>query len=131
MSVTAQDGMGLDKEAPSKEDSTHAEALARETIISRASHVRSLLTGSLDLLSSHQNSLRYVEGHDLLSRLNMWAGHTGVFAEFHISLDYRLRDIPDLKELILAHLRTMRLRLEQRKADSWSRGWTCSMLHFT
>ena len=41
---------------------------------------------------------------DQLGRFNIWAGNIGVFANTYTSLDYRVRDIPQIKDLIVQQL---------------------------
>ena len=53
--------------------------------------------GGVDRRESRQASVE-----DQLARFNIWAGNIGVFAEGHASLDYRVRDNDDLRDLILS-----------------------------
>ena len=41
---------------------------------------------------------------DQLGRFSIWAGNIGVFAQATASLDYRVRDIPQIKDLIVQQL---------------------------
>lgn len=51
---------------------------------------------------------------DELGRFRLWASNIGVFAQVHASLDFRLRELPDVIELFLTQLHNIRDRLDQR-----------------
>lgn len=51
--------------------------------------------------------------HDELVRFKLWESNIGVFAHVHASLDFRLRDVPDVAELFLRQLDTIEQRLQQ------------------
>lgn len=88
---------------PSGPDST--ETLARSTIAASAEAWRELLTQSSDLLHGYRDGgTRWARLRDVSGRFNLWASNMGVFAAVHASLDYRLRDLADAKELILEQL---------------------------
>jgi hypothetical protein len=53
--------------------------------------------------------------HNELMRFKLWASNIGVFADVHASLDFRLREAPDIAELFLRQLDTIEERLEQGK----------------
>lgn len=50
---------------------------------------------------------------DEFVRLKLWASNISIFADVHSSLDFRLREIPDVAELFLRQLDTIEIRLEQ------------------
>lgn len=52
---------------------------------------------------------------DEFVRFKLWESNIGVFAEVHASLDFRLREIPDIAELFLRQLDTIENRLVQGK----------------
>jgi hypothetical protein len=49
---------------------------------------------------------------DQLARFNIWAANLGVFAEAHASLDYRLRDSPKVKALMMQQLQALQRKLQ-------------------
>lgn len=49
---------------------------------------------------------------DEFSRFQLWASNIGVFAAVHASLDFRVRGLPDVKELYLRQLDTIECRLK-------------------
>jgi hypothetical protein len=92
--------------APSNPD--RAESLARSTIAARAEACHDLLIRSSDFLHVYKDGgTRWVRLRDLTGRFNIWTSNMGAFAALHASLDYRLRDLADVKELILDHLENM------------------------
>lgn len=44
------------------------------------------------------------QADDQLGRFSIWAGNIGVFATANASLDYRVRDTPQIKDLIIQQL---------------------------
>jgi hypothetical protein len=50
---------------------------------------------------------------DRLGRFQIWASNLGVFADVHASLDYRLRDVKDVRVLILQLLSSIKESLHQ------------------
>jgi hypothetical protein len=46
-------------------------------------------------------------------RFKLWAYNIGVFAEVQLSLDYRIRELPEVKDQFLDHLDTIESRLDQ------------------
>lgn len=50
---------------------------------------------------------------DEFVRFKLWESNIGVFADVHASLDFRLREIPDIAELFLRQLDTIEERLDQ------------------
>lgn len=92
--------------APSDPD--HAESLARLTITERAEVFRDRLIQSSNSLHGYKDGgTRWTRHRDLTGRFNIWASNIGAFAPLHASLDYRLRDLADVKDLILDHLENM------------------------
>jgi hypothetical protein len=59
------------------------------------------------------NEQTYGTLQDELVRFKLWASNIGVFADVHVSLDFRLRDLPDITELFLRQLDTIEERLKQ------------------
>lgn len=55
----------------------------------------------------------YSDLQDELVRFKLWESNIGVFADVHASLDFRLREVPDVAELILRQLDTIEERLDQ------------------
>ncbi|KLU82102.1 serine/threonine protein kinase [Magnaporthiopsis poae ATCC 64411] len=53
-----------------------------------------------------------IELENILVRFNVWAGNVGVFAPAAASLDSRLRDYPDLAEVILSMLKSLQNNVE-------------------
>lgn len=89
-------------------DPERAKSLACSTIAERAEECRDLLIESADLMHGYNDGgTHWAKLRDLSGRFNIWASNMGVFAALHASLDYRLRDLEDMKELILEHLENM------------------------
>jgi hypothetical protein len=51
---------------------------------------------------------------DQLTRFNIWVNNIGVFARGHASLDYRLRDAPDILDLMMQQVGVLSANLEAR-----------------
>jgi hypothetical protein len=51
---------------------------------------------------------------DQLARFNIWIENLGVFENGHASVDYRLRDHPDILNLVTQQLDVLKINLEQR-----------------
>jgi hypothetical protein len=51
---------------------------------------------------------------DQLTRFNIWANNIGVFASGHASLDYRLRDAPDILDIMMQQVGLLQANLEAR-----------------
>jgi hypothetical protein len=49
---------------------------------------------------------------DQLARFNIWAANIGVFAEAHASLDYRVRNSPKVKAMIMQLLQALKRKLQ-------------------
>ena len=64
----------------------------------------------LDIFSKHQP--RWTE--DQLARFKIWSASLGVFESGHASIDYRLRDHPDVLNLVTQQLDVLRVNLEKR-----------------
>lgn len=93
-----------------------ANALARQSIVALAEVCRDSLQKSCRLLNDYRDDgTRSIKMRDLVGRFNVWASSTGALATLHASLDYRLRDLPDVKELLLDHLRNMADLIRQCK----------------
>lgn len=94
----------------------HAEELSLPDIASRAQECRASFFNSFNLLNGYQDGgTRWSTLRDLIGRFNIWSTNMGVSATLHASLDYRLRDLTDVKELILEHLCNILDRLNQCK----------------
>lgn len=55
---------------------------------------------------------------DQQGRFQIWAANIGVFARGHASLDYRLRDTPDILELIMQQVSILKGHLSSRTSIS-------------
>lgn len=82
-----------------------------------AASIAALAEECCNLLNEPSNKLRdydqddgtrWAKLQDLKGRFNMWASNTNAFATHDVSLDYRLRDLPDARDLISGHLQTIR-----------------------
>lgn len=51
---------------------------------------------------------------DQLARFKLWIANLGVFANGHASIDYRLRDHPNVLSLITQQLNVLKVNLEKR-----------------
>jgi hypothetical protein len=51
---------------------------------------------------------------DQLARFKIWIANLGVFENGHASIDYRLRDHPDVLNLITQQLDVLKINLEKR-----------------
>jgi hypothetical protein len=49
---------------------------------------------------------------DQLARFNIWAANIGVFAEAHASLDYRIRNSPKVKVMVMQLLQALKRKLQ-------------------
>lgn len=52
---------------------------------------------------------------DELDRFNLWSSNVNVYGRANMSLDFRLREIPDVVALFLDQLGIIRCRLDQRE----------------
>lgn len=70
------------------------------TVLSKAKAVREFFRVLLDI---DPDSLKpeATELEDQLARFRIWANNIGVFASGHASVDYRLRDSPEAKSLMI------------------------------
>jgi hypothetical protein len=55
---------------------------------------------------------------DQLARFNMWTASIGVFHYGHASIHYRLRDHPDVLNLVTQQLDVLKINLEKRTYSS-------------
>lgn len=91
--------------APSESDT---ETLARSTIAASAEACHNLFIRCSDLLHGYNDGgTRWARLRDLTGRFNIWASNLGVFATLHASLDYRLRDLTDVKKVVLEQIEYM------------------------
>jgi hypothetical protein len=47
-----------------------------------------------------------------LAKFNLWADSLGVYAPFHAAADHRLRDQPDIRDLILSLLEILTTKVQ-------------------
>lgn len=80
----------------------------------KAKECLELFFDGLDMLkvghSAQWNSLL-----DQLGRFQIWSANLGVFADVHASLDYRLREVSDVQNLIIQLLTSVEDGLRQCK----------------
>lgn len=89
--------------------------MATGTIADAAGSCRSAFNSLLDCfeerdwadLIERAQLLEAVE--DEQARLNVWVTHIGIFAGYHSSLDYRLRETQRVRSLVLAQLEVLHL----------------------
>jgi hypothetical protein len=77
----------------------------------------------LDLFSEGIDTVQHLERADAreiknsledeFARFKLWASNIGVFAEIQMSLDFRIRELADVKELFLAQFDIIERRLDQ------------------
>ncbi|RSL95734.1 hypothetical protein CEP52_011908 [Fusarium oligoseptatum] len=66
----------------------------------------------------HGDASRVKNGlQDEFARFKLWTSNIGVFADVHASLDFRVRELPDVAELFLRQLDTIGCRLDQLHED--------------
>lgn len=61
--------------------------------------------GVTDEAEDNSHDVTWIQ--DQFARFKMWAGNIGAFAEGHASLDYRLRDSDETKQLLLDFLASL------------------------
>jgi hypothetical protein len=49
-----------------------------------------------------------------LARFNIWIANLGIFENGHASVDYRLRDHPDVLNLVIQQLDVLKINLQKR-----------------
>lgn len=82
-------------------DAGPAESLDHSTIATRAEACRKLLSQCSDSLRGYkEGDKRWITLRNLSEKFNIWALNMGVFAALHDSLDYRLRDLDEVEQLI-------------------------------
>lgn len=69
-----------------------------------------------------------VDAEDQLARFKIWAGNIGVDAEGHASLDYRLRDSPQARALMLELIERLQSHLQRGKLYEGSRISLCNLV---
>lgn len=77
-------------------------------IFGRAEECNALFSDCLELLSERNNTPHWTSLLDQLGRFRIWCSNIGVFAELHASLDYRLRDVSYIRDLIVQLLASIR-----------------------
>jgi hypothetical protein len=96
---------------------THmAEIATDRTIAGRAELCSELFRDSLEILRDQGLSASWIQFRDQFGRFNIWCSSIGVFASLHASMDYRLRDLPDARDLVIENLDLIVDRLQQRKS---------------
>ncbi|PGH18593.1 hypothetical protein AJ79_00372 [Helicocarpus griseus UAMH5409] len=70
------------------------------------------LLDSLNTLEVGENEILWNKLLDQTGRLQIWISNIGVFADTRASLDYRLWELPDLRDLIVQLLESIQLCLE-------------------
>lgn len=86
--------------------------------------IRKIASRCLHLFAQKIDSSRSLHGPDTnertqstlqdeFVRFKLWQSNIGVFADVQASLDFRLREIPDVSELFLRQLYTIEERLGQ------------------
>jgi hypothetical protein len=71
---------------------------------------------SLELLESWLPSFEgniYNQAEEQLGRLYLWASNIGVFASRRASLDYRLRDAPEVANVIIGMLEVIQVHVRR------------------
>ena len=84
---------------------------SRPTKTRAAVHLSEECVDLFRLFSEYQS--RWSE--DQLARFRIWVANLGVFENGHASIDYRLRDHPDVLNLITQQLDVLKINLEKRK----------------
>lgn len=88
--------------------------------------IRKVASRCLHLFTQNMDNSKFSQGPDTREqtqstlqdefvRFKLWESNIGVFADVHASLDFRLREIPDIAELFLRQLDTVENRLVQGK----------------
>lgn len=73
----------------------------RPTIAARAKAAADAFRLLVDIDPNDQQEPVSTDVDEQLARFNIWASNIGVFAHGHASLDYRLRDSPEAKTLMI------------------------------
>jgi len=87
------------------------------TIAEKSSLCLSTFRQSIDAISGEGNPQNAsIRGclNDELDRLILWASNMNVFGHANESLDFRLRELPDVSQLFLDQVDIMACRLNQR-----------------
>lgn len=93
------------------------------SLSSLAAQCDRLLTQSNRSLNNELN----LELGNVLTRLRIWAGHVGAFAPGNASINYRLRDDPDVADVFVSMLHALRTNLERAlnpplvEEEEWTR----------
>lgn len=84
------------------------------TLAARAE--RCILSFQTCIQAQGEGSSSYGESlYDQLARFNVFAGNIGVFASIRASLDYRLKDSPDVSGMVAAILDLLSNNLSRRR----------------
>lgn len=84
--------------------------------------IRKVSVRCLRLFAQNIDSAKALDGKDEQAqstlqnefvRFKLWESNIGVLADVHASLDFRLREVPDVAELFLRQLDTIEERLSQ------------------
>ncbi|KAG8158584.1 hypothetical protein KVR01_011706 [Diaporthe batatas] len=86
-----------------------------DTIRKASSRCLDIFAHIMDNENAHPATYETIRGslEDEYGRFKLWGSNIGVFANVHASLDFRLREIPDIAEMFLRQLATLEERLEQ------------------
>jgi hypothetical protein len=84
-------------------------------IAGKAKECLDLFFDCLELLKAGNSAQYWTSLLDQLGRFQIWSSNIGVFADLHASLDYRLREVSDVRDLILRLLTSIDDCLRQCK----------------
>lgn len=93
-----------------------------------ATEIMKLVDLSRKCLQSLKDLTDTFRGEDQLFRFNMWAANSSVFTSGHAFMDWRLRDNPELREMMVDSLATLERHLN-RKSCNLSRLFGTSCLN--
>lgn len=85
------------------------------TIKARAEFCSNSFCDALELLAIWESPTAWTQLRDQFGRFKIWSLNLGVFAGLHGSLDYRLRDLPEAREVIIDNLDVISNRLKDCK----------------
>lgn len=64
-----------------------------------------------DMMNNEHVTSRLVWAEDQMARFNLWVTNLGIFALGHASVEYRLRDYPEIYNLVLQLLEALHANL--------------------
>lgn len=98
-----------------------------ETIIEHTISCATYFSEVLELLSKHGLRNLWFQFREQLSRFNLWISNVGVFAEFHLSMDYRLRNLSEPRDILVSNLKLIIGDISKGKYPLEERAsWKCS-----